>query len=42
MKLITQLSGTTQFLKHLGLLYDSFGITFKGIVAQDITQLQKM
>ena len=26
-KLITELSDTTQFLKHLGLLYESFGIT---------------
>ena len=29
-KLITEQSGTTQFLKQLGLLYDSFGITCKG------------
>ena len=36
-KLITELSGTTQFLKHLGLLYDSFGITCKGPIAQHIT-----
>ena len=28
-KLITELSGTTQFLKHLGLLYDSFGISVR-------------
>ena len=41
-KLITEMSGTTQFLKHLGLLYDSFGITCKGSVAQDITQRQKV
>ena len=25
-KLITELSGTAQFLKHLGLFYDSFAI----------------
>ena len=31
-KLITELSGTTQFLKHLGLLCDSFGITCKGTI----------
>ena len=29
-KLITELSGTAQFLKNLGLFYDSFGITCKG------------
>lgn len=29
-KLITEQSGTTKFLKRLGLLYDSFGITCKG------------
>ena len=39
-KLITELSGTTQFLKHLGLLYDSFGITCKGTIAQHITPQQ--
>ena len=31
-KLITELSGTTQFLKHLGLLYDNFGITCKELL----------
>ena len=39
-KLITELSGTTQFLKHLGLLYDSFGITCKGTIVQHITPQQ--
>ena len=39
-KLITELSGTTQFLKHLGLLYDSFGITCKETVGQHITPQQ--
>ena len=39
-KLITELSGTTQFLKHLGLLYDSFGITCKKTFAQHITLQQ--
>ena len=33
-KLITELSGTTQFLKYLGLLYDSFRITCKGTITQ--------
>ena len=28
-KLMTGLSGTTDFLKHLGILYDTFGITCK-------------
>lgn len=36
-KLVTGLSGTTTFLKHLGLLYDSFGITCKGTVAQQLS-----
>ena len=40
MKLITELSGTTQFVKHLGLLYHSFGITCKGTIAQHITPQQ--
>ena len=41
-KLITaELSGTTKFLKHRGLLYDSFGITCSGTIAQHIT-LQQM
>ena len=39
-ELITELSGTTQFLKHPGLLYDSFGITCKGTIAQHITPQQ--
>ena len=39
-ELITELSGTTQFLKHPGLLYDSFGITCKGAIAQHITPQQ--
>lgn len=39
-KLITEMSGTTQFLKHLGLLYDSFRITCKGTIAQDVTPQQ--
>ena len=34
-KLITELSGTTQFLKH-----DSFGITCKGTIAQHISPQQ--
>lgn len=29
-KLITEQSGTTKFLKRLGLLNDSFGLTCKG------------
>ena len=40
MKLITELSGTTQFLKHLGLLYGSFGITCKGTIPQHFTPQQ--
>ena len=36
-KLITALSGTTNFLSHLGFLYDSFGITCKGSTSQTIT-----
>ena len=39
-KLITELSGTTQFLKHLGLLDDSFRITCKETIAQHITPQQ--
>ena len=39
-KLITDLSGTTQFLKHLGLLYGSFGITCKGNIPQHFTPQQ--
>ena len=39
-KLITELSGTTQFLKHPGLLYVSFGITCKGTIAQHNTPQQ--
>ena len=37
---LNELSGTTQFLKHPGLLYDSFGITCKGTIAQHITPQQ--
>ncbi|XP_022788760.1 uncharacterized protein LOC111328562 [Stylophora pistillata] len=36
-KLITGLSGTTNFLSHLGNLYDSFGIGCKGSTSQTIT-----
>ena len=36
-KLITGLSGTTNFLSHLGILYDSFGIVCKGSTSQTIT-----
>ena len=36
-KLITGLSGTTNFLSHLGILYDSFGIVCKGSTSQKLT-----
>ena len=36
-KLMTGLSGTTYFLKHLGILYDTFGITCKASTPQPIT-----
>ena len=39
-KLITELSGKTQFLKHLGLLYGSFRISCKGTIAQHIRPQQ--
>ena len=39
-KLITELSATTQFLKHLGLLYDSYGITCKETASQHVTPQQ--
>ena len=36
-KLMTGLSGTTDFLKHLGILYDTFGITCKNSTSQPMT-----
>ncbi|PFX15057.1 hypothetical protein AWC38_SpisGene20742 [Stylophora pistillata] len=36
-KLITGFSGTTNFLSHLGILFDSFGISCKGSTYQTIT-----
>ena len=39
-KLMTGLSGTTDFLKHLGILYDIFGITCKDSTSQPITPEQ--
>ena len=39
-KLMTGLSGTTDFLKHLGILYDIFGITCKASTSQPITPEQ--
>ena len=39
-KLMTGLSGTTDFLKHLGILYDTFGITCKASTSQPITPEQ--
>ena len=36
-KLITVLSGTTNFLSHLSILYDSFGIACKGSTSQTST-----
>ena len=37
---MTGLSGTTDFLKHLGILYDTFGITWKASTSQPITPEQ--
>jgi len=37
---MTGLSGTTDFLKHLGILYDTFGITCKTSTTQPITPEQ--
>ena len=39
-KLMTGLSETTDFLKHLGILYDTFGITCKASTSQPITPEQ--
>ena len=39
-KLMTGLSGTTDFLKHLGILYNTFGITCKDSTCQPITPEQ--
>ena len=39
-KLMTGLSGTTDFLDHLGILYDTFGITCKASTSQPITPEQ--
>ena len=39
-KLMTGLSVTTDFLEHLGILYDTFGITFKTSTSQPITPEQ--
>ena len=39
-KLMTGLSGTTDFLKHLGILYNTFGITCKDSTSQPITPEQ--
>ena len=39
-KLMTGLSGTTDFLEHLGILYDTFGITCKASTSQPITPEQ--
>ena len=35
--LMKGLSGTTDFLEHLGILYDTFGITCKASTSQPIT-----
>ena len=35
------LSGTTDFLEHLGILYDTFGITCKAPTSQPITPEQR-
>ena len=37
---MTGLSGTTDFLEHLGILYDTFGITCKASTSQPITPEQ--
>jgi len=34
---VTGLSGTTDFLKHLGIHYGTFGITCKASTSQPIT-----
>lgn len=39
-KLMTGLSETTDFLKHPGILYDTFGITCKASISQPITSEQ--
>ena len=39
-KLMTGFSGTTDFLKYLGILYDTFGITCKASISQPITPEQ--
>ena len=39
-KLMMGFSGTTDFLKHLGILYDTFGITYKAPTSQPITPEQ--
>ena len=39
-KLMEGLSGTTDFSENLGILYDTFGITFKASTSQPITPEQ--
>ena len=39
-KLTGGLSGTTDFLEHLGILYDTFGITCKASTSQPVTPEQ--
>jgi len=39
-KLMTGLAGTTDFLEHLGILCDTFGITCRASTSQPITQEQ--
>ena len=39
-KVMTGFSGTTDFLQHLGILYDTFGITCKASTSQPITPEQ--
>ena len=39
-KLARGLSGTTDFLEHLGILYDTFGITCKASTSQPVTPEQ--
>ena len=41
-KLTKGLSGTTDFLEHLGILYDTFGMTCKASISQPITPEQVM
>lgn len=36
-KLVVSMSGTLSFLYHLGLIYDSFGITCKGSTPAQMT-----